>query len=184
MRRTLALVSLLITACGGGAAPTTTQPPATTTVPPVTTTSTVTAAPVAVIRDSGGCVQMGPNCAIYVIWNDGSVAVHRSDETNTTGLPPVDSAEISGTIPVEVVDRLAAAIAATDFDELRARLGEGSCQGCVDGIDTEITFYTQSSEETISSIEFEFDPSDPLFVAVDDVRMTIALTIVLPIEQH
>jgi hypothetical protein len=181
MRNAFAIVltAVSLAGCGTASPSTTTSTAPATTAPPTTTPAGP--APVAVIRESGGCMQMGANCSTIVVWSDGTVAIHRAGVGNETGVPQDADAEVTGTIPIEVIDRLSAAIEATDFAELRSTLGAGSCQGCVDGIDTELTLFGPTGQESLDSIDLAFDMSDPLFVAVDDARQTIALQLSLPI---
>lgn len=60
------------------------------------------------------------------------------------------------------VDRLVALVSKTDFGALRASLGEGVCNGCVDGIDFSFEFVTVG--ETLDSVTYDLSPANhPLF---------------------
>lgn len=145
MRPVAAVLLLLLTACAGASA----EPEA---------PDTAAGFPVT-IDHTGGCMMMGPNCVRYVAEEDGTVTAYR------LGL---QEPEILGTATIDqtLVADLSAAIAATDLDDLRSRLDQGQCMGCVDGIDTEVTFTVDDVPVSFSSIDVEFDPSEPVFAAL------------------
>ncbi len=113
--------------------------------------------PVLVVEFSGGCMMMGPNCQRWVVDGDGTVEVFRVG----TDVTPVTTV---ATDPA-LVERLWSAATTADPGALRARLPEGRCNGCVDGIDTTFTFTTPGGTATFRSIETELVRSEPLLDA-------------------
>lgn len=148
MKRVAAVLILLLAACGGG-------------TPESGTPETAQGFPVT-IDHTGGCMMMGPNCIRYVAEHDGTVTAYRLglQEPELLGTTSIDEA---------LVTHLSAAIAATDLDDLRAHLGPGRCNGCVDGIDTDVTFMVNDASVSFSSIDVEFDPAEPVFSALGAV---------------
>ncbi len=73
---------------------------------------------VIVIESSGGCAQLGPNCARTIVYGDGTVETHR---IGPAGPELVDT----GAIAVDLVVDLHRTLATTDLAALRARLPEG-----------------------------------------------------------
>lgn len=139
--RLMIMVTVLLTACGATSIP---DPGADQIV--------------IVIESSGGCAQLGPNCARTIVYGNGTVETHR---IGPAGPELVDT----GAIAVDLVVDLNRAVATADLAALRARLPEGECLGCVDGIDTTMTFVAGNKVEVFSSVEVELDPNDPVFDA-------------------
>ena len=168
MRSPLVAIALFATACAsaggvGSEATTTTFAP-----PPADFTVT--------IDQTGGCMMMGPNCVRYAAASDGAVSVYR------LGGPEAELIDAI-TIDQTLVDDLSQAVAATDLDALRSRLGPGECRGCYDGIDTEVTFVAGDAVVTFSSVDVEFDPSEPVFAALEAVIAAVSV-VEIPLEQH
>ena len=114
---------------------------------------------VIVIESSGGCAQLGPNCARTIVCGDGTVD---SQRIGPAGPELVDT----GAIAVDLVVDLHRTVVMTDLAALRTRLPEGQCLGCVDGIDTSMTFFAgEKKEEVFSSVDVELDPIEPVFEA-------------------
>jgi hypothetical protein len=113
---------------------------------------------VIVIESSGGCAQLGPNCARTIVYGDGTVETHR---IGPAGPELVDT----GAIAVDLVVALHRTVVMTDLAALRTRLPEGQCLGCVDGIDTSMTFFAGEKQEVFSSVDVELDPIEPVFEA-------------------
>ena len=114
---------------------------------------------VIVIESSGGCAQLGPNCARTIVYGDGTVDTHR---IGPAGPELVDT----GAIAVDLVVDLHRTLATADLAALRARLPEGRCLGCVDGIDTAMTFFAgEKKEEVFGSVDVKLDPIGPVFEA-------------------
>lgn len=115
---------------------------------------------------NGGCQMMGPNCATYVVYSDGTVEIYRTGEN----LP----AEVKGSIPAAELEAFIESIENTDFDGLLAEVGPGTCNACVDGIDAIVTITFESGPVTLDSTVVNFDPAHPLFanleVLMHDVR--------------
>jgi len=130
---------------------------------------------VIVIESSGGCAQLGPNCTRTIVYGDGTVETHR---IGPAGPELVDT----GAISVDFVVDLHRTVATADLAALRARLPEGECRGCVDGIDTTMTFFASNKEEVFSSVEVELDPTEPVFdvawAVADAARATTEIPIV------
>ncbi len=127
----LALLVLPSAGCGddgAGGAATSSSAPAVTDAP-----TTVPAEATEVFRYEaiGGCQMMGPNCATYVIYSDGSVEVYRTGENKP--------AELTGQLEDGEIDAFLAGAASIDFEALAAEVGPGTCNACVDGIDVVLT---------------------------------------------
>ncbi len=174
-------ITLALASCGGSesdtvdlaagvdAAPTTVVDAfavASTTVPPVSA-----AGPLVVIAETGGCFMMGPNCSTTVVMSDGSFRVFRTDPADVLAVPADSTqAELSGQLDVQ---DLAEAIADTDFDALTTQLGAGTCNGCVDGIDLYVRFYTDSGAVDLDSQQYGFDSAVEVFRSLELVQMGI-----------
>ncbi|MCP4305343.1 MAG: hypothetical protein GY788_10790 [bacterium] len=148
----------------------------TTVTPDEATTSTLAPAlaepvPLVIVAEIGGCFMMGPNCTTTLVMSDGSFGVFRTDPADVLAVPGnVADAEIVGQTDVA---GLATAIAATDFGELKNTLGAGTCEACVDGIDTTVRFFTGDGPIELDSVEFEFDTALALFEHMEDVQSAI-----------
>jgi hypothetical protein len=142
----VALIGVSAAACSSGAE----QPISTVPIDPESIVVTV--------EQTGGCVMMGPNCPTYVVRANGRVDLYRTGNLDT----PVDSTIVGEAL----VTDLQGQISKTDFVALRARLPQGECQGCYDGIDTTFLFSTPSSVISFDSIETELVASEPLFAMV------------------
>jgi hypothetical protein len=158
MHKALLLIpSLILAACGGSTAATSPTTGATATTAAETTTSAAAASPLLQADLIGGCFMMGPNCARYVIASDGTVEVYRLGN---------DAPELlwTATIDTSLAEDVAGALAAADLDEVRSRLGPGTCNACVDGIDTVLTFFVGGEEVVFDSAQVEFDTAEPVFI--------------------
>ena len=181
MKKTLALVlvtlALVAASCGddGGVDEQLGAVVATAT-PAEATTSTISPVlaepvPLVVIAEIGGCFMMGPNCSTTLVMSDGAFGVFRTDPADVLSVPTdVSGADIVGQTDVAA---LATAVAATDFEELKSMLGPGTCQACVDGIDTTVRFYTANGRVELDSVEFDFDGALDLFDQLQDVQSAI-----------
>jgi len=152
MIRLIPILALLFTACSAAA-----TVPTTTTVPPLPGPENDSVVLVAEL--TGGCAMMGPNCERVVVFGDGTVEAYRAGEDATQ---PVDV----GSIDPELVATLNNTVQATDLEALRKRLPPGECQGCVDGLDTLVTFTVDGGDVTFSSIDTELTPTEPVFAAM------------------
>jgi len=128
-----------------------------------------------VIDQTGGCFQMGPNCVRYEISADGTLTGYRLGSENPESFGTV-------TLGAAAVANLAAALAATDLEALAARLGPGTCQACVDGIDTIVTFTVADTAVAFDSATVHFDPAEPMFAALANLQGVAAEALPLPIE--
>jgi hypothetical protein len=132
---------------------------------------------VIVIESSGGCARLGPNCARTIVYGDGSVETHRIG-------PAGPELVHTGAIAVDLVVDLHRTVVMADLAALRARLPEGECLACVDGIDTTMTLFAGNKEEVFSSVEVELDPTEPVFdvawAVADAARAATAIPIVAP----
>lgn len=166
----LALSALALVACGDDSEGASSTSPST--APP----TTAPAETVEVFRYEaiGGCQMMGPNCATYVIYSDGSVEVYRTGENAP--------AELTGTLPDGLIDAFLAGAATIDFEEMAARVGPGTCNACVDGIDVVLTIELPTGEVQLDSTVVNFDPAEPFFLDVETlVADAAAATGELPI---
>ena len=107
----------------------------------------------------GGCQMMGPNCATYVIYSDGSVEVYRTGENKP--------AELTGQLEDGEIDAFLAGAASIDFEALAAEVGPGTCNACVDGIDVVLTMALPDGEVQLDSTVINFDLEQPFFADVD-----------------
>lgn len=126
------------------------------------------------VDHSGGCVMMGPNCVRHVIRADGTVEIYRLGLAETE---PVGTTTVGGAL----IAVLSTAMAEVDFDALRSRLEPGQCRGCVDGIDTRITFTGNGVEVTFDSLDEELDPAEPIFSAVGDLVAAARADVEVPL---
>ena len=139
-----------------------------TTTPPETTPTTAPGPRtlVVTITEDGGCFMMGPNCATYLVYSDGSVELMRTREL---GEP-----EATTTVDPDAIQEVTDLLASTDPETLRASLPEGECQGCFDGIDTTFTYETTDGQVSFASTEVELVLSESLFAATWQVRNAAA----------
>lgn len=146
MRSIVLIALLVVTSCGGASVPDP-NPNAT----------------VLFVESSGGCAQLGPNCARIVVRGDGTVEAYR---ITAQGSELVDS----GSIDRGLVNGLHREVSSTDLPALHQRLPEGECRGCVDGVDTSMSFPSTAGVQAVmplvfSSVDVELDRSEPLFAA-------------------
>jgi len=141
---------------------------------PTTTTAAPDPALVLTITEDGGCFMMGPNCATYLVYSDGSVELQR------TGHPgaPIDAAAID----VALVSDVADLVAATDLDALRGSLPPGECRGCYDGTDVTFTYETPEGPAMFASVDVDIFVSEPLLSASWSVLEAAADETDLPIQ--
>ena len=107
-----------------------------------------------IATQSGGCVQIGPNCAEHSLFSDGRVSVTRNNS---------DTIEAEGTIDLGQVNSWLDLVTTIDFDSLKARLQQGICAGCLDGIDYEYTIQLDGDTTEFNSIMYNFDEAEPFF---------------------
>lgn len=161
--RFLAVSALLVlAACGATEAGPGSQPP---TDGPDTIT---------IIHD-GGCQMAGPNCPTYEIDRDGTLRLYR------TGDPAVvTEASVDAAVVAELWDQITQA----DIPALIDRAGPGTCQGCVDGIDTVVTYTLEGAEVRLDSTVVAFDPDEPFFVILNEAVEAAAGAVELPLQQR
>jgi hypothetical protein len=107
---------------------------------------------VAVTTRGGECVD-GPCGSTTVIERDGRI--HQTAPA---------AAEL-GTVPVEVLSALDAAVKATDFGVIRSRPFTGECPVAFDGQELIYEFGAPTGVERVASCGTEIDPDNPLFAA-------------------
>ncbi|RPI22582.1 MAG: hypothetical protein EHM57_05095 [Actinobacteria bacterium] len=158
------VAALALAACGAGDASGSADPTA-----PVTTTTAAPPQPLLQADLIGGCFMMGPNCVRYVIYDDASVEAHRlgNEAPELLWVAAIDES---------LVADLDAALAGADLEELRSRLGPGTCNACVDGIDTVLTITRDGAETVFDSAQVEFETSEPVFAAADRAVQAAAAT--------
>lgn len=168
LRRTLTAVAslLALAACGDDS---TTD---------ATTVDSVAADPVEVVRyeTTGGCLMMGPNCATYVVYSDGTVEIYRTDQ----GEP----AEVIGSIPAAEVAAFLESVQDTDFDALASEVGPGTCNACVDGIDIVLTLTLASGPVELDSTVINFDLANDFFANVETLMTDVRAVGELAIQQR
>lgn len=106
------------------------------------------------VSQSGGCVRIGPNCAQHSLYGNGNVEVKRNGSEEVQAQGTIDTGQVSSWLDL---------VASTDFDALKTRLPEGSCSGCVDGIDYIYTIQADGNTIRFDSIETRFDQAEPFF---------------------
>lgn len=164
---------LIVTACGSGdvargqdpgGVPTTAAPAE----PPVVEPS-LDEGPMLVLQESGGCFMAGPNCRTISFWADGSVNVAWPDEADRSDERSViDASQAAAWLEIA---------SGTNFDDLVARLPEGECQGCYDGIDTMLEITLDDTTVTLDSMTVEFVQSEPLFAATTGLTNAVPFTL-------
>jgi hypothetical protein len=155
----LPLVLITFAACGDN-----TAEPASTGPTPSAPSSSPTGVvpdgdPVVVYESLGGCQMMGPNCPKFMIYANGAVEVYRGGENK--------GAELAGAIDPSTLAAFTTAAEAEDYDALIARLPAGTCQACVDGVDTKVTLTMGGTTRTLDSTVVGFAETEPLFVALN-----------------
>lgn len=125
---------------------------------------------------TGGCLMMGPNCATYVVYSDGTVEVYRTGE-NTP-------AEVVGSIPAAEITAFLDSVQDTDFDALATEVGPGTCNACVDGIDVIATLTFADGPVTLDSTVVNFDLSHPFFANLETLMEDVRAVGELPIQQR
>lgn len=124
----------------------------------------------------GGCQMMGPNCATYVVYSDGSVEIYRTGE-NTP-------AEVVGSIPAAEVAAFLDSVKDTDFDGLVADVGPGTCNACVDGLDIKATITFADGPVELDSTIVNFDLTHPLFANLETLMEDVRAVGELEIQQR
>ncbi len=124
---------------------------------PGTTSIEARPLPILTVIQSGGCVRIGPNCAVHTLFDDGKVQAARNTGEQTPAV------EVTATIDAGIAQSWLMAAEAEDFATLRQSLPAGQCAGCVDGIDLQYIINTSTDSVTFSSIEHEFDTSSTFF---------------------
>lgn len=137
-----------------------------------------TAEPTEVLRyeATGGCLMMGPNCATYVLYSDGTVEIFRTGENAP--------AEVTGSIPEAEVTAFLDSVTGTDFDALAAEVGPGTCNACVDGIDVLLTIVSSDGSTKLDSTVVNFDPTNDFFANVETLMEDVRGVGELAIQQR
>jgi hypothetical protein len=162
--RTLTVIAILTVVLAGCASPNDVASGSSNTTEPTTTTSTTTIPPVPTlvftVELDGGCMMMGPNCAGYRFFSDGTVELYRTNQDT-------DAAEHDSTIDMSLVSAVSEELGSVDLTELRAMLPEGECRGCYDGIDTTYIYERTDGQTEFDSTKVELLSSIPLFGATE-----------------
>jgi len=138
--------------------------------------STTAAAPEVAVRYEtiGGCQMMGPNCPTYVVYTDGKVELSRTGET--TGV------EVTGSIPAAEVKAFLDSLKDVNLTDLGT--GPGTCQSCLDGVDTKLTVLGPDGPVTFDSTVVAFDPANAFFANVEKLMTDVRAVGELPIQQR
>jgi hypothetical protein len=118
--------------------------------------------PIVTVDSRGGRCVDGECLATVVIERDGRV--HDT----------VPESADRGRLRDDLRAALEEAVASTDFERLRSRPFTGECPVNYDGQEQIYTFTTVSGPVRLASCEVEIDPSDPLFVAVENAFGSLA----------
>jgi len=149
-----------------------------------TTTETVTPARSEVVRyeTTGGCQMMGPNCATYVVYSDGTVEIYRAVDIRPAGegVPP----EVVGAIPAAEVAAFLDSVKDTDFTALAADVGPGTCNSCVDGIDIVLTLTLSGEPVALDSTVINFDLNNDFFANVETLMEDVRAVGELAVQQR
>jgi len=177
-QRTLAvLMSALLSACGGstniGITSTSTEAGTNDTANDNSPPSANATSIALTTTQSGGCIRLGPNCAIHRLYDNGSVDVRRTTDGEVTG---------AGQIDTGLLDNWLNLVATTDFSALRSRLPAGQCAGCVDGVDFEYEISANGTSEVFNSIDFRLDNAEPFFALTNG--MYEAMQVAAPLEMQ
>ena len=124
--------------------------------------------PILTIKQSGGCMRIGPNCAVHTLFSDGKVQASRNLGEQTSAV------EVTAAIDSGITQSWLMAAEAENFLALRQSLPTGQCAGCVDGIDLQYIINTSTDTVTFSSIEHAFDPSFTFFSTTADIYRAMA----------
>ncbi len=124
---------------------------------------------------NGGCQMMGPNCATFVIYTDGTVEIYRTGENAP--------AEVTGSIPAAEISAYLDSIKDVDFQALAEEVGPGTCQACVDGVDTKVTIGLDE-EVLLDSTIVNFDIENQFFANLDSLMQDVYAVGELPIQQR
>lgn len=121
------------------------------------------------VRENGGCMMMGANCARYELHADGNFNLYRVDSTNS---------EQSGRVSTDIMLAWLSLAESLDFPALKERLDAGICRACVDGIDLQyvITLKAGRDAVTLNSAEYGFSHEEPFFAASDRLYRAMAET--------
>lgn len=119
---------------------------------------------------------MGPNCATYVVYTDGTVEIFRTGESKP--------AEVTGAIPAAEISAYLESISDVDVDVLADEVGPGVCNACVDGIDVKLSITVDSAPIVLDSTVVSFDPEHPFFVNLDRLMVDVFAVGELPIQQR
>jgi len=168
---TFGILVLMVSACSPSS-----DVDATTTSQPAATVITVAepVGPVVTIVDEGGCFMMGPNCATYRVYTDGTVEL-----TRTGGSGAV---EATTTVDVKLVDAIRDLVATEDLEALRAGLPEGEMTAAYDGVDTSFIYAYPQGDVAFASAVVELVASEPLFAATWKIRDLAAGAMDLPLQ--
>ncbi len=170
----LSLALLTFAACGDNTTEPAAASPTPSTASPAPTSVVPDGDPVVVYESLGGCQMMGPNCPKYMIYANGAVEIYRGGEEK--------AAELVGAIDPADLAAFTKAAEAEDYDVLIGRLPAGSCQACLDGVDTKVTLTMGGQLRTLDSTVVAFAETEPFFVALNALIETAsAKTGTLPV---
>ncbi len=130
------------------------------------------------VKQSGGCVRMGPNCAVHTLFSNGEVQLARNLGEQTSEV------EVTASIDTGLVESWLMAIEDENFNALRQNLPAGQCAGCVDGVDLEYIVHKGSDSESFSSIEYAFDTSFTFFAITEDIYTAMQAAAPLVLQQR
>ena len=156
-------ISLVLAACGGADSVSTES------------TSLIGAPAMITVTQEGGCQMMGPNCPTYELDRDGTFRLFRTGDPQV-----VTEAQIDAATAAEVWEQLSE----VDIAALIDRAEPGSCQACVDGIDTVISYTVGTEEVNLASTAIAFDTGEPFFAVINEAIEAMGETAQLPIEER
>lgn len=133
-----------------------------------------------VLAHTGGCMMAGPNCPVWHVAADGSFEVRRLAGDDLL------SADVEGTGQVDdaLVSQVREAAAQALADDLLDRIGPGTCNGCVDGIDLLVAVATDDGVLAMDSMEHDFDDRHPIFGALGNLEDQLGAATDLPLQMR
>lgn len=141
---------------------------------------------VLIVAESGGCVRIGPNCAVYRLFSDANFEVARTGTFGTSGVEELLAlqAEARGDIELSLTTGWIEQAGDEDFSALRERLLPGRCMGCVDGVDIQYVMIVNEQQHTFSSIEYALNPSEPLFALTEGILQQMRALATLDVQSR
>jgi len=132
--------------------------------------------PVLIIEATGGCFMGGPNCPRYELRKDGSFSLVRLNENKI---------EKEASLDPKMVIEWIRLVENTDISAMIAKLGPGTCNSCIDGVDFKYEVNTQRNQFTLESTEVDFFKNqEPFFSQTEKILRAMMGTAKLEIKKR